>query len=126
MSNEITISAALSYDKAGIDIVARSNPTAAGDTLTQKTAEIRYTNRVQNIGNAPEAIGLGDVGDPGWFWARNIGGGPDIYLMNGAGGDLTVKLEEGEWCLFRWNDAATPYATAGVGGADMEYLFLED
>jgi len=126
VANEITIKCSLSYAKAGITTVTRSNPTAAGDILTQKIGDIRYVSRVQNIGNAAEVIGLGEVVAPGICWMHNLGADHKISIREGVGGVAVVFLEPGEWALFRMSGGA-PYAFChNIVGSDLEYLILED
>lgn len=126
MANEITIKAYLSYAKSGQAIVTRSNPTAAGDVLTQKSANFRYVNRVQNIGSAAEAIGLGDVLNPGMCWMKNLGSTDTIEIRNGVAGADVIALELGEWALFRVAVSAVLWAISASGTNDLEYLILED
>lgn len=126
MANEITVIALLTYTKSGIDVITRSNPTAAGDLLTQKTADLRYVNRVQNIGAAAEAIGLGEVGTPGMGWFHNIGSTDTIEIRNGVAGADVVALEVGEWALFRAAVGAVLYAISVSGTNDLEYFILGD
>lgn len=125
MSDEITVEVSLSYNRIGIDVVTRSNPTVGGDVITQKTSDARYVNRVQNIGAAAEALGLGDVTTPGWCWMRNIGTTEDIEIRAGVGGADVVKMEPGEWALFRFS-TSTPYAISTAGGSDLEYFIIDD
>ncbi len=125
MADEITVIASLTYTKAGITLVNRVTPTASGDTLTQKTANIRYVNRVQNFGTAATAIGLGDVTNPGMCWLQNIGATNTISIREGSGGTDVVYLEPGEWALFRMSGGA-PFAHTDAGTSDLEYFIIED
>lgn len=125
MADEITVIVSLTYTKAGIAFVTRANPTSGGDSLTQKSADIRYVNRVQNIGNAAEALGLGDVVNPGFSWMKNIGDTNTISVRAGAGGADVVSLESGEWALFRFA-TATPFGITDAGTSDLEYFIIED
>lgn len=126
MANEITIIASLSYAKLGQVIIARANPTAAGDVLDQKSANFRYVNRVQNIGAAAEVIGLGDVSTPGMCWMKNLGVTDTIHISNGVAGALVVGMELGEWALFRAAVGAVLWAVSVSGTNDLEYLIVED
>lgn len=125
MANEITIKAYLSYAKSGQVVITRSNPTAAGDVLDQKSVKFRYVSRVQNIGNAAEVIGLGDVLVPGMSWMKNLGVTNTIFIREGVAGADTVSLEPGEWALFRFA-GSSPYAISDAGTSDLEYFIIED
>lgn len=124
MANEITIKASLSYAKSGQTVISRSNPTAAGDVLTQKSANFRYVNRVQNIGNTEEALGLGDVSSPGISWFQNLGL-TTISIRAGSGDVDVVNIEAGEWAMFRFA-TATPWAIADTNASDLEYFIIDD
>lgn len=126
MANEITIKAYLSYAKSGQIVITRQNPTAAGDVLTQKSSDFRYVNRVQNIGAAAEALGLGDVVAPGMCWMQHIGADDDILIQDGAAGAPVVGLEIGEWALFRFATGVVPYAISSSGTNDLEYFIIDD
>lgn len=125
MANEITIKAYLSYAKLGQIVITRSNPTAAGDVLTQKSADFRYVSKVQNIGSAAEVIGLGDITSPGMCWMKNLGGTNTISIREGVAGAAVVFLEPGEWALFRMS-GGTPYAICDVDDSDLEYFIIDD
>ncbi len=126
MANEITIKASLSYAKSGQVIIARANPTAAGDVLDQKSADFRYVNRVQNIGTSAVAIGLGDVSSAGMCWMHNLGTTDTIHIGNGVAGALVIGLEPGEWALFRAAVREVLWAISLSGTNDLEYLIVED
>lgn len=125
MANEISIIASLRYTKSGVDVITRSNPTAAGDVLTQKTSDVRYVNRVQNFTTSATAIGLGDVASPGMCWMTNIGAVNTISIREGSGGAPVVYLEPGEWALFRMSGGA-PFARSDAGDSDLEYFIIDD
>ena len=126
MANEITVQVSLSYAKAGLTTILRTNPTEAGDKLTQKSATLIYVNRVQNIGAVVEELGIGDVGIPGIGWFRNIGTADTIRIRNGVAGAEVVALEVGEWALFRVAPAAVLWAISSSGNNDLEYFIIRD
>lgn len=126
MTDEITVIVSLKYTKSGIDGITRANPIVAGDSLTQKTANVRYVNRVQNIGAAAEVIGLGDVTVPGMGWYHNVGVTDTIEIRNGVAGADVVSLELGEWALFRTAISAVLWAISISGTNDLEYFIIED
>lgn len=126
MSNEITVSASLTFTKAGIDPINRVNITAGGDVLSQKSSGIIYVNRVQNIGTSAEVIGIGDIAEIGWCWMKNIGSTGIIAIRNGSGGADVVEMEAGEMALFRAKSAASLFAIASAGTIDLEYFFIDD
>lgn len=125
MANEITVKAYLSYKKSGIETVTRTNPTAGGDVLTQKTAGLNYVARVQSIGTGSEQIDKGDVGDIGYCWFHNLGD-TFLHIRNGVAGASVVKIEPGEWALFRGAIGVDFYSLSDTTANDLEYLILED
>lgn len=126
MSNEITVSASLTFTKAGIDPINRVNITAGGDVLSQKSSGIIYVNRVQNIGTSAEVIGIGDITEIGWCWMKNIGSTGSISIRNGSGGANVIEMEAGEMALFRAAGGASLFAIASSGTIDLEYFFIDD
>ena len=125
MANEITVKALLSYKKSGIETVERTNPTAAGDVLSQKSAGLNYTARVQSIPTGVTQIGKGDVVAIGMCWFSNLGD-TSLEIRNGVAGANVVKIEPGEWAMFRGATAVDLYALSDTTANDLEYLILED
>lgn len=125
MANEITVKVSLSYAKAGQTVITRSNPTASGDVLTQKTAEFRYVNRVQNISAAGEALDIpSDITSPGISWFKNLGA-TTIQFKDLTGGATVASVEAGEWAIFRVA-ASTLWAIADTSASDLEFFIIDD
>lgn len=127
MADEITVIGSLVYAKSGITNVARSNPTVGGETLDQKDAEIRYVNRVQNIGTSAELLGMADITTPGWCFMSNKGTNA-IRIRKGVAGTNLIEIEAGEFALFRIDSAVGTdlAAIADTSATDLEYFILED
>ncbi len=120
MSNELTVTGIVRFDNGSISVdfgKASIKLDVSGD---------KYVHRIQEIGTSEEAIGLGDLGTPGYaiFFNRDSTNFVEIRPATGVA-DL-VKLKAGEIAVFRITSDATPYAIADTAAVDLEYLIIED
>ena len=121
MANEITLNASIYASKGNtvIDqIIAALKVNWTGN---------RFVHNRQSIGITEEAIDLGDIATGGWFLAINRDGTNFLELRPGTGLTDFVRLNAGEFCLFRMSgDAAAPFAIADTAACDLEYWLLQD
>jgi hypothetical protein len=121
MANELTIATSLSYTKSPVSTVALNE---AGKTISVNG--IKYVRGVQAIGTAAEAIDLGDVATPGWFFLRNLDSTNYVDILTQvAGGAAFLRLKPGELAIGRFAVAA-PAAQANGAAVNLEYMIIED
>lgn len=119
MADEIAVSVMLRVENGSLSF----KKALAGLTFDQSSAKMIHS--VQNVGTSEEAVDLGDVATPGWALFINRDDTNYVTIRDGSGGDDVVKLEAGEFALFRLA-TATPYAIANTAACDVEYVILED
>jgi hypothetical protein len=117
MANELTLNGSLEYhDSDGTEISIDIANLAAS-----VSAKIALHAR-QNIGVTEEAIVLGEVTAPGWFFAINRDPTNFIECRVATGGAKFAKMKPGEFCMLRLGSGAqAPYAIADTGACMMEY-----
>lgn len=122
MANEISLTASISVYKASI------MSAAVGRSLTGVLVSMAGGFIVgptqQSIATSATALNLGGVTAPGYMWIQNMDPTNYVRLHNGSSGAKVVKLQAGEFSLFRWDDTGTPYATANTAACIVEYLLL--
>jgi len=120
MANEITASAALSFLKSPAAKVSMASASQSFDV-----AGAYSIRNVQLIGTSAEALMLGEVGTPGWFYIKNLDTGNYIEILTGVAGSAFLKLKPGEFALGRFGCAA-PAAKANTADCKIEYLIIEN
>ena len=119
MSNEIRISARLSFSKGG----AKAN---AAHNITVDVTGDAFTHEVQEVGTTREELAQGaDLGTPGYIVIKNLDS--TNYVEVGPSDDDTsycIKLLAGEVAIYR-HDSATVYAKANTAAVLCEYLLIE-
>lgn len=81
----------------------------------------------QAIGTTYEAIGTGDVTVEGFTYIRNLDDTNFVQVGLDGGASLTplIRLDAGEFCVFRVDDAATLFAQADTAEVDIDVMILE-
>ncbi len=120
MANELTVTGSISFTKLPVSLISMSEPGKTFDV-----AGAKYVRGVQNIGIAAEAILLGDVATPGWFFIKNLDPTNFVQILTALAGAAFLKLKPGESAIGRFAVAA-PAALANVAPGNIEYLILED
>ena len=120
MANEIQVSCYLSCNKATVMSApvwkALTNLfTMSGNYIEQGSFTVT---------TSATAIPLGSVATPGYFFAYNTDATNYVQLMNGSGGTVAIRLTAGQFCIFPWDNSATPYAIANTASCILEYLLL--
>lgn len=122
MADEITISASLAVAN-----VFSSVSRGVNLSFTPDMSGATFIHNVQEIGTAEEAIVMGDVSTPGWAWFRNLDTTNYVEIRPGTGKDDLVRLNAGEWCVFRFAaDVTAPYAVANTASVKIEYLICSN
>lgn len=118
MANEFTLSGSISYEDSEMD-----DPEVASiSELIASISTKRFTHAKQSVGTSEEAINLGEVGAPGWFFAVNRDETNYIELKVATGASIFAKLKAGEFCLVRLGSAAqAPFAVANTAACQLEY-----
>lgn len=120
MSDELTLRASLSFEKGSTVIEL-----AMGSTTFDVSGTNGLKNR-QSIGfAAEEAVLVGDVAAGGYFLGVNRDPTNFIELRPGSGLADMIRLEPGDFCLFRLTDDATLYALADTAACDLEYAIID-
>ena len=121
MSNEITLYASIKASK-GETVISK-----IVSALKVDWAGNRFVHNRQSVGITEEALDLGDISTGGLFLAINQDGVNFVELRAGTGLTDFVRLNAGEFCLFRMSgDAAAPFAIAATAACALEYFLLED
>lgn len=128
MAGELTITAAMTFQKSGI---------VADFARVLKTFDVAgrdYIHRTQAIGSSEEAVSLGELSTLGWGLFLHTGLKPDgtattqtISLRPASGVADMIELQPGEFFMGPLKPAGTPYAIAS--GSDqpvLEFLLVED
>lgn len=123
MADEITVGANISVFKSSSMSAAVARALAEQQFTMTGT---HYIEGVLGVTTSAIAVPLGSVATPGWFWAYNADPTNTIHFRNDSGGADTAMLKPGEFCLFRWDDGATPYAIADSATCLMEYVLFEN
>lgn len=125
MANEITVSATLKCINGDFTF----NRKISGQQYDQ--AALGSRGGTQEIGFAAhEAILITDVTTEGWVIMRNVDDTNfvDVGVDVAAAFEPFLRMEPGEFCLFRNSKAAgtTMYAQADTAAVKLEYMVLED
>ena len=122
MANELSLSGlTIAFSKANcpsVDLVA--------GTITVTVSGNQIMDNVQSVGTSEEAILLGDVGTGGYWFVQNMDGTNFVELRSGTGATDFIRLNAGEWAIFRTSsDASAPYAIADTGACNVRFLRLD-
>lgn len=117
MANEISVSFSISLTKGG----ATTRKSFSGTFDQTGTG---YVQGIQAIGTSEEAIALGDVTTPGWFYIKNLDATNYVTIGETVNNDI-IKLKAGEATVGRFGITA-PYAIANTATCNIEYLIMQD
>lgn len=118
MSREFTINLSVSYLNADMDDAVIEQIV---DLIADQTTKKETGGQVE-VGTSEEAIPMGEVTSPGWFFARNLDDTNFIELRVATAGAKFAKLGPGQACLLRLGSGATaPYAIADTAACMMRY-----
>lgn len=131
MANEFELSASLSFQNAEMSdaVVAQ-----VVDLLASQAAGGRYTSGIVSVGFASEeAIFLGEVSSPGWFFAQNLDETNFVKVLTGTGGVAFAKLrprttsQVGHFCLLPFGPGVTaPYWQADTAAVRVQYWVFDN
>lgn len=122
MANEITFTASLSFNKAGVTETAVSRSVAA---LLFNVTGSAYAQGTLSVATSATAIPLGGVTAPHWAYFLNQDATNFLKIRNGAAGADLLKLKPGECAFCPLYDSATPYAIADTAACLLEYLLIQ-
>ena len=116
MSNELSISASLSFSKGGASV-------NRADGIQVDVTGDAFTHQVQLIGEASEeALVEGtEVGTPGYVFIKNLDDTNSVSV--GITGSYTIELLPGQFALFP--AAAAIFAKAITADCNVEYIIIE-
>jgi len=122
MANELSLSGlTVAFSKSGSPSV---NFTAGTVNITVSGAQI--ADFVQNVGTSEEAISLGDVATGGVWFVQNLDSSNFVELRSGTGATDFIRLNAGEWAIFRTSaDASAPYAIANTGAVNVRFVMFD-
>ena len=121
MAQEITATATLAYAKGNINSVSMSKSGARFDV-----AGSNYERGTQTVTtSSPQAIGLGSVATPGWFFVQNNDATNYVQLFDSTGGNAFLRLKPGEFAIGRFA-ATAPAAQANTASVAIEYMIVEN
>lgn len=119
MANELVISTlTIAFDKSGSPSVDVA-PTALSITVSGA----QLMDNVQSVGTSEEAILLGDVAPGGYWFVQNLDSTNFVELRPGTGLTDFLRLNAGEWAIFRTSaDATAPFAIADTSACNVRFL----
>lgn len=118
MAQEVNVSVALNFSKAG-STISKASGTIYFDV--SGTAAIQNTIAV---GTSDETLALGDITTIGWVYMKNLDA--TNYVSIGSDGTLYPnKLKPLEPMLVRWNAAAI-HVKANTAPCNIEYVLISD
>lgn len=124
MADEITATGQLAFVKGGTTVTLPEGSTPFGVKID--VAAARFIRMRQNVGLTWEVLDLGDIATGGWFCAINHDATNFVQIRPVAADAAMVRLNPGEFCLFRMDAAATaPQAQADTAAVDLEYMLVE-
>ena len=122
MASELTVAATLQFAKGNVVSHGFAKANLHFDVTGSK-----YVRAVQNIGTDAEAIGLGEITAPGWFYIFNLDSANYVEILAAIAGDEFLKIEAGEVAMGRFAASVTaPAAKANTSALNIEYLIVED
>jgi hypothetical protein len=121
MADEITVSGYLKIDSPAYDLLEAMERTG----LRFDLSGTEFVHSIQSIGTSEEAIALGDVATPGWFFCVNLDDTNYVELRPGSGAADFARLNPGEFCVLRLAADVTLYAIANTAAVRVEYLLAE-
>ena len=121
MANEISLSAQLSSNKAGMNVAGSGSVSAdqAGDTVLAS---------VQTIGTTTEAVNIGDITDLGYLFVKNMDATNTIRIgltSPVAAGDAMITLLPGQFAMFPTRIEVI-YAIALVAPCNMQVVAISN
>lgn len=121
MANELTVTSAISFTKAGVQIDKASSPQVS-------VSGTPYQGSVISVSTTEAALPLGNVSTLGYLWLNNIDA--TNYIEVGVVVSATfypvVRVNRGESAVFRLAQGITPYVRAHTATSSLEYLLLPD
>ena len=122
MADELSISGlTIAFSKSGSPSIEF---TAA--TITPDVSGAQIADFVQNIGTSEEAVNIGDVAAGGYWFVQNLDGTNYVELRSGTGATDFIRLNAGEFALFRCSgDATAPYAIADSAACNVRFVIFD-
>lgn len=120
MANEITVTGSISVDEASI-IQAIAESAVSFDLATTPT---KYVDHIQEIGTSEEAIDMGDITTPGWFFAKNLDAVNFIELYAATAETAFAKLLPSEFIMGKLA-ATAPFAKADTAVCLLRWFLYQ-
>ena len=119
MANELVFATfAITFTKANVPSVSFS-PKKLEVTVTGT----QWSDNVQLIGTVEEAVLLGDVATGGYWYVENMDATNFVELRSGTLATDFIRLNAGEWAIFRVSaDATAPFAIADTAAVNVRFL----
>ncbi len=121
MANELTVTGTLAYAKGNI---ASTSMTKSGVRFDVAGSNYERGTKVVTT-SSPQAIGLGAVGTPGWFFIQNNDATNYVNIFDATGGNAFLKLKPGEFAIGRFA-ATAPAAQANTASVSIEFMIVEN
>lgn len=119
MASELSLAGlTISFSKSGSPSVELTVGTLA---ITVSGAQIM--DNVQSVGTSEEAVLLGDVAAGGVWFVQNLDSTNFVSIRSGTGATDFIRLNAGEWALFRCHGSASaPFAIADTSAVNVRFL----
>ena len=120
MAQEITATGSLNYAKGSIATVGMIK-----SGLRFDVSGSNYERGTQTVlTSSPQALQLGSVGTPGWFFIQNNDPTNYVDIYDATGGSAFLRLKAGEFAIGRFA-AAAPAARANAASVVVEFMIIE-
>ena len=120
MASELTLTVKLSWTKGSTTITLNL------ENLSSDTAGTNGIHNRQTVGTGEEALLLGDVAAGGYIMVVNRDSTNFVKIRHGTGGTDLVRVDAGEFALFRIDDGATaPFIIADTAAVDVDYALID-
>jgi len=122
MASELTVAATLQFAKGNVVSQGFAKANLHYDVAGQK-----YVRAVQNIGTDAEAIDVGEITAPGWFYIFNLDTTNFVEILVSTVGAAFLEIEKGGLAMGRFASTVTaPAAKANSSAVNIEYMIVED
>lgn len=123
MADEIAIDCSLRFFKSSY----MNSPIgrALKNLLIDQSGE-NFVHQNASVATSATAMPLGSITTPGWCLCINLDDENYIELRAGSGGADVIRINAGEFALFRWAADATPYGIANTAAVIVEWILLEN
>lgn len=120
MANEVTVTGSLSVTEAGITKTVAK--TAAQYDLA--TTPTKFQEHIQDVGTSEEALDMGDITAPGWFYLENLDATNFVQVYAATAETSFAKLLPGEFIMGKL-EATAPVVKADTASCKVRFFLYQ-